>query len=76
MLNYWFNTFYLKSKEILGLSLLGIFIVPITFTIHYYPSKITSILINNGLFRGLILDLNKAKESSPKDLFSNQMTKQ
>ena len=76
MLNSCFNTFHLRFKQILGLYLLGIFIVPITFTIHYYPSKIRAILINTGLLRGLILGLNKEKESSLKDLFSNQMTKQ
>ena len=76
MLNSWFNTFHLRFKEILGLSLLGIFIVPIIFTINYHPSQIKAILINTGLFRGLILGLNKARESSLKDLFINQMTKQ
>ena len=59
-------------KQRLGASLLLVFIVPTTFIFHFYPFQARAFLMNAGLAGGLILGLNKAKNSSLKDLFNNQ----
>ncbi len=59
-------------KQRLGASLLLVFIVPTTFIFHFYPFQARAFLMNAGLAGGLILGLNKAKNSSLKDLFYNQ----
>ena len=63
-------------KQRLGSFLLIIFIVPTTFIFHFFPFQIKAVLMNAGLAGGLILGLNKVKEKSLKDLFTNQTTKQ
>ena len=59
-------------KQRLGASLLLVFIVPTTFIFHLFPFQAKAILINAGLVGGLILGLNKVKDTSLKDLFDNQ----
>ena len=59
-------------KKRLGASLLLVFIVPTTFIFHFYPFQARAFLMNAGLAGGLILGLNKAKNTSLKDIFNNQ----
>tara|TARA_B100000700_G_scaffold207510_1_gene228005 strand:- start:5 stop:406 length:402 start_codon:yes stop_codon:yes gene_type:complete len=63
-------------RQKLGAYLLLIFIVPTTFIFHFSPFQIKSLLMNAGLFVGLVIGLNNVKkDNSLKELLNRKKTK-
>jgi len=59
-------------KQKLGIYLLLIFIVPTTFTFHFFPFQARAVLMNTGIMGGLILGLSNEKGKRLKELFNTQ----